>query len=67
MTIKAIAVRNGMRNSDIMSVSYTVIVPKSALDYINEASESGNWTDVDVSTFDDAGVMDVTPEHRRDY
>ncbi|MBJ6362629.1 chitobiase/beta-hexosaminidase C-terminal domain-containing protein [Paenibacillus sp. GCM10012307] len=63
MTVKAIAVQNGKRDSSIMSASYTINVPKSALDLINEASESGNWTDVNVTTFGDAGVTDVIPEH----
>ncbi|RUS43332.1 hypothetical protein ELR57_25195 [Cohnella sp. AR92] len=63
MTIKAIAVRSGMRNSNILSASYTIIVPRSALDLINEASESGDWTDVTVTTFGDAGVTGVTAEN----
>ncbi|RKP46316.1 hypothetical protein D7Z26_24780 [Cohnella endophytica] len=63
MTIKALAVQDGMRDSDIMSSSYTIIVTKSALDLINEASASRNWTDVTVTTFGDAGVTGVTSDN----
>ncbi|MNN20710.1 hypothetical protein D3C81_1340040 [compost metagenome] len=66
MTVKALAVQNGMSDSDIMSESYTISVQKSPLDLINEASESGDWAGVDESTFGDAGVTgvtNVTPEH----
>ncbi|HIW33318.1 MAG TPA: chitobiase/beta-hexosaminidase C-terminal domain-containing protein [Candidatus Paenibacillus intestinavium] len=63
MMVKALAVQNGMGDSDIMSASYTIIVQKAGLDLINEASKSGNWAGVDVTTFADAGVTGVTSEY----
>lgn len=63
MTVKAIAVKNGYRDSIVMSTSYTIIVQKSALDLINEASESRNWAEVDESTFANAGIEYVTIEN----
>nr|WP_306220457.1 FN3 associated domain-containing protein [Cohnella sp. WQ 127256] len=59
-TIKALAVQNGMRDSTIMSTSYTIIVKKSAMDLINEASESGDWTGINETTFANADITSVT-------
>ena len=60
MTIKAIAVQDGMQDSDILVESYTINVQGTALNRINVAAESGDWDNVDESTFTDAGVEDVT-------
>ncbi|CAH1213109.1 hypothetical protein PAECIP111893_03631 [Paenibacillus plantiphilus] len=60
MTVKALAVQNGMRDSEIMSASYTISVQKSPLDLINEASASGEWDNVDEMTFANAGITGVT-------
>jgi len=63
ITIRAFAVHDGMTDSSILSASYTIIVYKSALDWINEASESGDWSGIDVATFDGAGVTGVTADN----
>lgn len=63
MTVNALAVKSGMRDSTILSTSYTIIVQKPALDLINEAAESRNWDGVDESTFAEAGVQYVTSEN----
>ena len=63
MTIQALAVHDGMLDSPILSTSYTIIVQKSALDWINEASESGDWSGIDAATFDGAGVTGVTADN----
>lgn len=62
ITIKAIAVQNGMNDSVILSVSYTISM-ESALDLIFEAVVSGNWDGIYESTFADAGVTGVTDEY----
>lgn len=69
MTVKALAVQNGMGDSDIMSESYTIIVQKSGLDLINEASVStdpGRWNEISVTTFIDAGISGVTLDNLPD-
>jgi hypothetical protein len=38
-------------------------VPVTPLDLINEASESGDWSSIDETTFTDAGVTGVTPSN----
>lgn len=63
LTIKALAVKNGMIDSDILISSYTISSENSALDLINDASESGDWTGVDESTFAEAGITGVTDEN----
>jgi len=60
MEIQAIAVQDGMYDSAIMVAAYTIIVEKSALDLIHEASEAGDWAEIDESTFAEAGVTGVT-------
>lgn len=63
-TIKAIAVKSGLKNSSVASFVYTVTVSsKSSLDLINEAAASGDWTGIDESTFADAGITGVTSEN----
>lgn len=41
----------------------TLVVSKTPLEMINEASESGDWTGVDESTFAAAGITGVTAEN----
>jgi hypothetical protein len=60
MTIKAIAVQDGMQDSDILEETYTINLQETALNRINEAAESGDWDNVAASTFADAGVEGVT-------
>lgn len=67
MTIKAIAVKNGMRDSDILSVSYTILNTYSPLDLINYEAEHGLLmgfeTEVTAQTFVDAGITGVTSDN----
>ncbi|MFD0672222.1 chitobiase/beta-hexosaminidase C-terminal domain-containing protein [Cohnella sp. GCM10027633] len=41
----------------------TPVITATPLDLINEASASGDWDDVDATTFADAGVTDVTSDN----
>ncbi|MFS0726386.1 chitobiase/beta-hexosaminidase C-terminal domain-containing protein [Paenibacillus sp. 1P07SE] len=63
MTIQALAVHQGMIDSQILSTSYTITVQPSALDWINEASASGDWTGIDASTFTNAEISGVTADN----
>jgi len=48
------------------TVNITPAISKTPLDLINEASASGEWDQVDVTTFDDAGITGVTSENISD-
>ncbi|WP_027088001.1 S-layer homology domain-containing protein [Cohnella panacarvi] len=63
LTVKAIAVQNGVSDSNVMEESYTIILTNSALDLINEAAASGDWTGISETTFADAGITGVTSEY----